>query len=460
MKRTPTPPPLSTSNRAQIMSFREPRSSAASYHKPVSSRNFLKFVHVTKVQCNASSTSSRDTDDSEEYFRFHQYCGLPGEELDYLRPRQRPLKFTTRNRLSSSPVLTTAHASAVSPSTGSVVIKSSLDRPSVMGWFGKLKAKMRGKHNDHKKSLKTLFDLSQFNKKKMRCGGVSQRNPSSPDPHASDNPSRISSIHSALSSLSRKTKDTFPSITSRIQRKLARPAKVPRSRKETIATRLISPKRKPTTAVTYEAPGLNTVTRSGSHRRNASDGTTVSSFLGSERSDETTQSTSTAPSSAMSASAARASSVAPSINRDMVESKYLLIGTNISAQYINLTPSPVSTIRYAPAGAPRLISIGKSHAAPHSVPPTATTNDDTHVRTKPMGFKRTKQRPLCFRDSSSSTFSSCASSTEMTRNANAGSSVTFDLPVGSHLPVSTPHARIASVSDQLRSGLGLGGSIC
>ncbi|KAK0746476.1 hypothetical protein B0T18DRAFT_411719 [Schizothecium vesticola] len=143
----------------------------------------------------------------------------------------------------------------------------------------------------------------------------------------------------------------------------------------------------------------------------------------------------------------------------MVDSKHLPIGTNISPQHTNpTTPSPVTTIRYAPAGAPRLISIRKPHAAPPSDNPTATTKDDTHVRTKPMGFKRTKQRRSCFRDSSSSTFSSYANSTEKTRDASAGSSVTFDQPVGSHLPVSTPHARIASVSDQLKSRLGLGGS--
>lgn len=248
------------------MSFREPRSSAAPYHKPVSSQNFFKFVQVTKVQCDASSTLFRDADDGEEYFRFHQYCGIPGEELDYLRPRQRPLKFTTRNRLSSSPVLTTAHALAVSPFTEAVIVKSSSDWPSAMGWFWRLKTKMRGKHNDHKKSLKTLFDLSQFNKKKLRCGNVARRNPSSLDTHVNHESSPISSIRYAFSTLSRKAKETLPSIASHIQRRPAQPEKFVCSRKEAIATRLISPKRKPTTVVTYEVPNLTTVTHSGSHR--------------------------------------------------------------------------------------------------------------------------------------------------------------------------------------------------
>lgn len=435
------------------MSFHEPRSAAAPYHKPVSSRNFLKFVQVTKVQCDASSTStsssSRDTtDDGEEYFRFHEYCGLPGEELDFLRPRQRPLKFTTRNRMSSSPVLTTAHASAVSPSTETVVVKSPSHGPSVLGWFWRLKARMRRKHNDHKKSLKTLFDLSQFNRKKMRCGAVTRSNPSSPGTNVSDNPPQISSIRSALSNLSRKAKEIFPSV----QRNPKRPTKALRSRKEAIATRLISPKRKATTAVTYDTSDITMVTLSGPHRRNPSDGTTVSSFLGSERSDETAQSASTAPTSVMSASAARASSAAPSITRDMMDSDHR-----------PKTTSPVTTIRYSPAGPPRLISIGKSHAAPPSVTSTATTAiEDTHVRTRPMGFKRTRQRLPVLRDSSSSTLTlgSYASGMEKTGTRGESAGVTFDQPVGSHLPVSTPHARIASVSDAIKGRLGLGGLSC
>lgn len=445
------------------MSFHEPRSAAVPYHKPVSSRNFLKFVQVTKVQYDASSTStstsSRSTEDGEEYFRFHEYCGLPGEELHYFRPRQRPLKFTTRNRVSGSPVLTTAHASAVSPSTETVIVRSPSNRPSVLRWFWRLKAKMRGKHNDHKKSLKTLFDLSQFNKKKMRCGAVTRSNPSSPGTNVSDNPPKISSIRSALSNLSRKAKDMFPPI----QRKTTRPAKALRSRKEPIATRLISPKRKPTTAVTYDTSDITMVTLSGPHRRNPSDGTTVSSFLGSERSDETAQSASTAPTSVMSASAARASSAAPSITRHLMDSDHRPTSTNDKTRLTRPdSASPVTTIRYSPAGPPRLISIGKSHAAPPSVISTTTAVEDTHVRSKPMGFKRTKQRPSRIpRDPSSSTLGSCASiGMEKTGTRGESAGVTFDQPVGSHLPVSTPHARIASVSDEIKGRLGVGGSVC
>lgn len=444
------------------MSFHEPRSAATPYHKPVSSRNFLKFVQVTKVQCDVSSTSvstsssSRDTDDGEEYFRFHEYCGLPGEELDYFRPRQRPLKFTITNRLPNSPVLTTAHASAVPPSTETVIVKSPSGH-SVLEWFWRLKAKMRGRHNDHKKSLKTLFDLSQFNKKKMRYGAVTRSNPSLPGTNVSDYPPQISSIRSALSALSRKTKEMLPPI----QRNQTRPAKAPRSRKGPIATRLISPKRKATTAVTYDRSDITMVTLSGPHRRNPSNGTTVSSFLGSERSDETAQSASTAPTSILSASAARASAAIPSITRDLMDSDHRPISTNANTELTRLTPtSPITTIRYSPAGAPRLISIGKSHAAPPSVTSTAATTEDTHIRIKPMGFKRTKQRPSRIpRDPSLSTLGSYAGGTEKTtRGESAG--VTFDQPVGSHLPVSTPHARIASVSDAIKGRLGLGGSVC
>ncbi|KAK1834236.1 hypothetical protein QBC39DRAFT_397936 [Podospora conica] len=507
------------------MSFRRPRSAAAPYLKPVNSRDHFKFVvnnSEPEDQCGAGLTksSSPDTDDDEEYIRFHQNSPFPYEDPNWFRPQQRPPKFTTRNRRSSSPigpvspidpvsptgpvsligpVLTTVHAYAVSISTtGTVIVHRPSNRPSALGqWFWRLKARMTGKHNEPKKGHRSLFDLSEFNKKRMRRNSVATGTPNPSNAHVDGNSFRISSIRSALSTLSRKAKDAFPPITNRIQRRPGRPAEVLHARKESIATLLITPKTEQTTAVACDTPELSTMTRSGfhsapertivtlfsSHRRNASDGTTVSSFLGSERSDGTNQSASTAPSSVLSTSAvAKAISAAlgrgaeaqrpdrcgcpplsqlrdevsvpdPSadpdtmactVARDMANHSHA--GTS-NTKHTNSTMTPPATAApYVSHATQRLTSIGKSDAAPPSVTTTTTADDDTHVRTKPLGFKRTKYRPSVLREASISSM-------------ETSSSVGFDKPVSSHLPVSTPHARIASVSTELKSGSGMGGSI-